>query len=82
MAIESVELKKKIDFAVDLNILMTVEYIAQKEGREIEDVLPEFICSDTGKLLYDEESRFWWSSAPEIAEIYWEEKREAVGNFD
>lgn len=67
--------KKKINTAIDLCILMTVEDIATKEKKRFEEVLPDFVRSETGKLLYDAESRLWWSSPLEISEMYMFEKK-------
>ena len=65
---------KKFETAIDLCVLLAVEDIAKKEKKRVEDVMPEFVCSETGKLLYDAEARLWWSSPMEISDMYMSEK--------
>lgn len=65
---------KKIETAIDLCVLLAVDDIAKKEKKRVEDVMPEFVYSETGKLLYDAEVRLWWSSPMEISDMYMSEK--------
>lgn len=37
--------------------------------------LSEFIASETGKLLYDEESKLWWNGPSYIVDMYLKEKK-------
>ena len=65
--------KEKMDFTIDLLIAMTVEEIAQDTGKDSKDVLTDFLCSKTGKTLYDKETRLWCNGPSYIAELYMEE---------
>lgn len=65
--------KEKIDFTIDLLITMAVEEIAEETGRDSKDVLADFLCSKTGKALYDKETRLWCNDPSYIAELYMEE---------
>ena len=65
--------KEKIDFTIDLLITMAVEEIAEEVGKESKEVLTDFLCSKTGKALYDKETRIWCNGPSYIAELYMEE---------
>lgn len=65
--------KEKIEFTIDLLITMAVEEIAEETGRDSKDVLADFLCSKTGKALYDKETRLWCNGPSYIAELYMEE---------
>ena len=65
--------KEKMDFTIDLLIAMTVEEIAEDTGKDSKDVLTDFLCSKTGKTLYDKETRLWCNGPSYIAELYMEE---------
>ena len=65
--------KEKIDFTIDLLITMAVEEIAEETGRDSKHVLADFLCSKTGKALYDKETRLWCNGPSYIAELYMEE---------
>ena len=47
--------------AIDLLITIVVDELSESMGLRPAEVLPRFLSSRTGKLLYDEESRLWWS---------------------
>jgi hypothetical protein len=65
--------KEKMDFTIDLLITMAVEEIAEETGKDSKDVLADFLCSKTGKALYDKETRLWCNGPSYIAEVYMEE---------
>ena len=65
--------KEKMDFTIDLLITMVVEEIAEDSGKESKDILADFLCSKTGKALYDKETRLWCNGPSYIAEVYMEE---------
>lgn len=65
--------KEKMDFTIDLLITMAVEEIAEKTGKDSKEVLADFLCSKTGKALYDKETRLWCNDPSYIAELYMEE---------
>lgn len=61
-------------FAIDAMLTLVVEEICQKTGQEMRTVLPDFVASKTGALLYDESSKLWWNGPSYIAEMYRAEK--------
>ena len=65
--------KEKMDFTIDLLITMVVEEIAEETGRKSKEVLADFLCSKTGKALYDKETRLWCNGPSYIVELYIEE---------
>ena len=64
--------------AIDLLVTMVVDELSEDLGLKPTELLPRFIVSRTGKLLYDEESKLWWSGPSDIAEMY---KAEISGRF-
>ena len=65
--------KEKLDFTIDLLITMAVEEIAEETGKDSKDVLTDFLCSKTGKALYNKHTRLWCNDPSYIAELYMEE---------
>ena len=65
---------EKIKTAIDLCALLTAEHIAAVQSKAFEDVIPDFLSSETGKMLYDESTKLWWSSPLEIADMYIRER--------
>ncbi len=63
--------------AIDLLITIVVDELSEIMGLRPAEVLPRFLSSRTGKLLYDEESRLWWSGPSDIAEMYRNEMSES-----
>ena len=59
--------KEKMDFTIDLLITMAVEEIAEETGKDRKEVLADFLCSKTGKALYDKETRLWCNGPSYIA---------------
>ena len=45
--------KEKMDYTIDLLITMVTEEIAEETGKDRKEVLTDFLCSKTGKALYD-----------------------------
>lgn len=56
--------------AIDLLVAMVVDEAAEELHLTPTDLLPEFVISNTGKLLYDETSKLWWSGPSDIAEMF------------
>ncbi|MGN0408604.1 MAG: hypothetical protein ACI4EJ_10110 [Bacteroides sp.] len=77
MAVERVLTEEAKKNAIDLIITMVVDEIADDMQMEPTEVLSKFLLSNTGKLLYDEESKLWWDGPSDIAEMF---KRELVEN--
>lgn len=65
--------KERMDYTIDLLIAMVVEEIAEETGKDRKDVLIDFLSSKTGKFLYDETIKLWWSGPSYIAEMYMQE---------
>ena len=65
--------KEKMDFTIDLLITMVVVEIADETGKERKSVLADFLCSKTGKALYDKETRLWCNGPSYIVDLYMEE---------
>lgn len=65
--------KERMDYTVDLLIAMVVEEIAEETGKDRKDILIDFLSSKTGKFLYDETTKLWWSGPSYIAEMYMQE---------
>ncbi|KRM82688.1 hypothetical protein FC25_GL000535 [Ligilactobacillus ruminis DSM 20403 = NBRC 102161] len=52
---------------------MVTEEIAEETGKDRKDALMDFLCSRTGKALYDEKTKLWCNGPAYIAELYMEE---------
>ena len=66
--------KDKLDYTIDLLVTMTVEEISKKAGNDSNEVLPDFLCSKTGRALYDTDNKLLWNGPLYIAEMYFKEK--------
>lgn len=64
---------EKENAAIDMNISMVVEDLAGLLQRPIEEILPQFLQSQTCQLLYDRSSKLWWDGPSVIVELYLEE---------
>ena len=65
--------KEKMEFTIDLLITMTVEEIAEETGKDSKTVLTDFLCSKTGKAVYDTSTKLWCNGPSYIAELYMQE---------
>ena len=65
--------KERMDYTIDFLIAMVVEEITEETGKDRKDVLIDFLSSKTGKFLYDETTKLWWSGPSYIAEMYMQE---------
>ena len=61
--------KEKLDYTIDLLIAMVTEEIAEETGKDRKEVLTDFLCSKTGKALYDEKTKLWCNGPAYIAEL-------------
>lgn len=75
MAVERVVSEEKKKNAIDLIVMMVVDELAEDMDRPASVLLPEFLASRTGKLLYEEDSKLWWSGPSDIAEMFKREIR-------
>lgn len=65
--------KERLNYTIDLIVTMTVEEISAITGNDSKEVLVDFLASKTGKALYDETTKLWWTGPSYIAEMYLEE---------
>ena len=70
MAVEETITEETKKNAIDLMVTMVVDDLAEEMHLSPTDLLPRFIASRTGKLLYDETSKLWWSGPSYIADMY------------
>ncbi|MDE6220329.1 MAG: hypothetical protein K2G51_07895 [Lachnospiraceae bacterium] len=77
MVIENVVTEARKKDAIDLMVMMIVDELAEETHRSSSELLPEFVLSKTGRLLYDEESKLWWSGPSDIVEMY----KAEIANF-
>ncbi len=59
--------------AIDLLITMVIDELSKDMQLPASELLPKFIVSKTGKLLYDESSKLWWSGPSDIAQMFKDE---------
>lgn len=76
MAIEKTITEEAKKNAIDLLITMTVDELSEEMNLKPTELLPQFLLSRTGKLLYKESSKLWWSGPSDIAEMF----RKEIGN--
>ena len=62
-------------FAMDLTAKMTVEQLAQETKKPQEELLLEFMKSDTAKMLYDDSTKLWWDGPSAVAEEFKKQKK-------
>ena len=67
--------KERMDYTIDLLITMAVEEISEDIGIDSKKVLSDFLCSKTGKALYDESTKLWCNGPSYIADLYMEERK-------
>ena len=65
--------KERLNYTIDLLVTMAVEEISTITGNDSKEVLADFLVSKTGKALYDETTKLWWTGPSYIAEMYLEE---------
>ena len=62
--------KEKMNYTIDLLITMVTDEIAEETGKDRKEILTDFLCSKTGKALYDENTKLWCNGPAYIAELY------------
>lgn len=67
-------LSDKTLFAMDLTALMAVEKLAQSSQKSQEDILVDFMESNTAKMLYDDSNKLWWDGPDATAEEFERER--------
>lgn len=69
--------KEKMDYTIDLLITMIVDEIAEDSDKNRNNILTDFLCSKTGKALYDPSTKLWCNGPSYIVELYNEELKKA-----
>ena len=69
--------KEKMDYTIDLLITMVAEEISEETGKDRKEILTDFLCSRTGKALYDEKTKHWCNGPAYITEWYREELKKS-----
>ena len=69
--------KGKMDYTIDLLSTMVTDEISEETSKGRKEVLTDFLCSKTGEVLYDEETRLRCNGTSYIAELYMEELKNA-----
>ncbi|MCR5029343.1 MAG: hypothetical protein K6A31_08825 [Fibrobacter sp.] len=67
-------LSDKTLFAMDLTALMAIEKLAQSSQKSQEDILVDFMESNTAKMLYDDSNKLWWDGPDATAEEFERER--------
>lgn len=70
MDIEKVVTEEAKKNAIDLVVTMVVDELAEDMQLNPTELLPRFVASKTGKLLYEEDSKLWWNGPSDIAEMF------------
>lgn len=70
MAVEKMVSEETKKNAIDLLITMVVDELSEEMNLNPAELLPQFVTSRTGKLLYEESSKLWWSGPSDIAEMF------------
>ena len=65
--------KERLNYTIDLLVTMAVEEISAITGNDSKAVLVDFLASKTGKALYDDTTKLWWTGLSYLAEMYLEE---------
>ena len=61
---------------------MVTDEIAEETGKDRKETLTDFLCSKTGKALYDEKTKLWCNGPAYIAELYREELKKQDNIFE
>ena len=60
--------KERLNYTIDLLVTMAVEEISSFIGKDSKEVLVDFLASKTGKALYDDTTKLWWTGPSYLAE--------------
>ena len=69
--------KEKMNYTIDLLVTMVTDEIAEETGKDRKEILTDFLCSKTGKALYDEKTKLWCNGPAYITELYREELKKS-----
>ena len=70
MAIEKTITEEAKKNAIDLVITMVVDELSEDLRLQPEEILIKFLSSNTGILLYDEDTKLWWDGPAAVADMY------------
>ena len=70
MAIEKTITEEPKKNAIDLVITMVVDELSEDLRLQPEEILIKFLSSNTGILLYDEDTKLWWDGPSAVADMY------------
>ena len=70
-------IERKMNYTIDLLITMVTDEITEETGKDRKEILTDFLCSKTGKALYDEKTKLWCNGPAYIAELYREELKKS-----
>lgn len=70
MAVEKEITKEVKNNAVDMLVTLIVEELSEDLQIGPDEAFSRFVLSETGELLYDEESKLWWNGPSYIADMY------------
>ena len=62
---------------IKVSLLQNTDEIAEETGKDRKEILTDFLCSKTGKALYDEKTKLWCNGPAYIAELYREELKKS-----
>jgi hypothetical protein len=65
--------RQQVEFAIDATAALVVEDLAGEMHRDPSKLLAEFLASNTGALLYKEESKLWCAGPAYIEDLYRQE---------
>ena len=64
---------ERIKTSIDLLVTMVIGELAIDLNEDEDTLFIKFIHSDTGRLLYNANSKLWWSGPSDIAQMYKDE---------
>ena len=69
--------KKVLKDGIDAECKRMLYDLAEETGKDRKEILTDFLCSKTGKALYDEKTKLWCNGPAYIAELYREELKKS-----
>ncbi|MCR4823456.1 MAG: hypothetical protein K5873_11365 [Treponema sp.] len=63
-------MENKITAAMDLTVEMTVSLLSEELNKSKDEILIDFMKSNTCKMLYNDKCKLWWDGPAAIAEEY------------
>lgn len=80
MALEKEVTEEIVKNTIDLLVMMVVDEVAERLQVKPTELLATFVGSRTGRLLYEEDSKLWWSGPSDIAEMFQAEIKDKSPN--